>query len=152
MRKKEQTRQQILIRRGGRGGRGDQANQQRRQERNTRRGGDERQQRQGLNEHVHNNAAFDVDNHGSNAVDDEGAVVYTNDAYGNVPQSTLTRNQANGAAVGSGAGAGASSGAVYATYAGLRNIDGDYDIPDPLNGGETSVPYADLGSAKQTYA
>lgn len=74
MRKKEQSRQRILTR-GGRGGRG-------------------WQRRQGRNEQVHNNAAFDDSNAiGSDNVGDSH--VYRNDAYQNVPQSSLNRDQAN---------------------------------------------------------
>lgn len=74
MRKKEQSRQRILTR-GGRGGR-------------------DRQLRQDRKEQVHNNATFDDSNViGNDNVDDSH--VYRNDAYQNVPQSSLNRDQAN---------------------------------------------------------
>lgn len=117
VRRKEQNRQRVLVNRRGGGGRAN------------------RQQRQARNEHVHNNAAFDVGNNGGNAADaEEDAHAYNNDAYGNVPQSTLNQNQAN--SIGAGAGAGAAPTAAAQLY-----LAADPDQPavyDAANNGQSN--------------
>eukprot|EP00729_Bicosta_minor_P005785 gene5785-11379_t len=132
----------------------------------------QRQQRQGRDEQVHNNAAFDIEDNGGNGVNEEVAV-YMNDAYGNVPQSRLNRDQANRVVGSADAGAGVSgapdagvyleadsnqpamyddaannvqsngNSSVYATYAGGSN-DADYDMPQEA--------YAALEAGKATYS
>ena len=162
MRKKEQSRQRALTRGGGGGGRAN------------------RQQRQGRNEHVQNNAAFDAGNDSGNDSEDDSHM-YGNDAYQNVPQSTLNRDQVNragggggGAAAAAGSGGGGGGGAaagggtnadavVYleadlnqpAVYDEANNILGAWSSLKSGGGPHYDMPqeeYAALGVGKAVYA